>query len=102
MIYSSWTVRAFQRCSQGTNQNHSFSPLMTQIDLRRLNCTLPGRGPWKVFPDISNRAILVKNTRSNFSHKVYFGTRTERTQEDAEIQATALCAVLNALKAKRV
>jgi hypothetical protein len=32
---------------------------------------------------------------------VYYGTRTERTQEDAEIQAMALCAVLNALKAKR-
>lgn len=52
-------------------------------------------------PDISNRAILVKNTRSGFAHKVYFGTRTERTQEGAEIQATALCAVLNVLKAKR-
>lgn len=33
---------------------------------------------------------------------VYYGTRTERTLEDAEQQATALCAVLNALRAKRV
>jgi hypothetical protein len=33
---------------------------------------------------------------------VYYGTRTERTREDAEEHATALCAVLNALKAKRI
>ncbi|MEO7456782.1 MAG: hypothetical protein ABIY52_11005 [Gemmatimonadaceae bacterium] len=52
-------------------------------------------------PDIKNRAVLVRNGRSGYSHKVYYGTRTKRTQEDAETQATALCAILNALKAKR-
>jgi hypothetical protein len=34
-------------------------------------------------------------------HRVFYGTRTKRTQEDATAQATALCAVLNAFKAKR-
>lgn len=74
---------------------------MTEIDLRRLDCTNPGRGPWKMVPDIKNRAVLVRNSRSGYSHKVYYGTRTKRTQEDAEVQATGLCALLNALKAKR-
>lgn len=77
-------------------------PPLDLKQLKRLDCTVVGRGPWKVVPDISNRAILVKNSKSGFGHKVYFGTRTERTQEDAEIQATALCAILNLLKAKRV
>ncbi|MEP6731113.1 MAG: hypothetical protein ABJE10_10770 [bacterium] len=74
---------------------------MPELDLRRLDVSIPGRGPWKTVPDIRNRAVLVKNSKSGYSHKVYYGTRTKRTQEDAEIQATALCALLNALKAKR-
>jgi hypothetical protein len=74
---------------------------MQTPNLQRLDCTDPGRGPWKVVPDLTNRAVLVKNGRSGFSHKVYYGTRTKRTLEDAETQATAMCAVLNALKAKR-
>ena len=74
---------------------------MSSIDLRRLDCSVPGKGPWKVVPDLSNRAVLVKNARSGFAHRVYFGTRTERTEDGAVTQATALCAVLNALKAKR-
>jgi len=71
------------------------------VDLSRLDCTNPGRGPWKVVPDVRSRSINVRHQRSRFIHRVYYGTRTERTQEEAEIQATALCAVLNALKSKR-
>ncbi|MES2177877.1 MAG: hypothetical protein V4550_08405 [Gemmatimonadota bacterium] len=70
-------------------------------DLKKLDCTNPGRGPWRVIPDIANRSINIRHQRSHFVHKVYYGTRTERTEEDAERQAVALCAVLNALKAKR-
>ena len=81
--------------------NVSFALSMPPVQLRRLDCTDPGRGPWKVVPDLRNRAVLVKNARSGYAHKVYYGTRTNRTLEDAEIQAIALCAVLNALKAKR-
>jgi len=51
--------------------------------------------------DVANRAINIQHKRSKFIHRVYYGTRTERTEEDAMIQATALCAVLNAVKAKR-
>jgi len=54
-----------------------------------------------VVPDIANRSINVRHSKSRYIHRVYYGTRTERTQEDAEAQAMALCAVLNALKAKR-
>ena len=76
---------------------------MPEIDpLRRLDCTTTGRGPWKMGLDVKSRAVLVHNSQSGFRHKVYYGTRTERTQEDAEIQAIALCAVLNVCKAKRV
>lgn len=71
------------------------------VDLRRLDCTNPGRGPWAVVPDLANRSINLRHKKSGFLHRVYYGTRTERTQEDAEIQANALCAVLNALKSKR-
>ena len=73
----------------------------TTVDLRRLDCTIPGKGPWRVVPDLAGRSINVQHRRSRFIHRVYYGTRTERTQEDAEIQATALCALLNVLKAKR-
>lgn len=75
---------------------------MTTVKLDKLDCTNIGKGPWKTVPDLANRAVLVRNSKSGFSHKVYYGTRTERTEEDAERQAVALCAVLNALKAKRV
>jgi hypothetical protein len=74
---------------------------MYPVELRRLNCTIPGRGPWHVVPDIRNRSVNVRNRRSGFVHRVYYGTRTKRTEEDAETQAIALCAVLNLLKAKR-
>jgi hypothetical protein len=74
---------------------------MLPVDLRRLDCTDPGRGPWKVVPDIANRSINLRHRKSGYIHRVYYGTRTERTQEDAETQATAMCALLNALKAKR-
>lgn len=65
---------------------------MPTVDLRRLDCTNVGRGPWKAAPDISSRAVLVKNSRSGFSYKVYYGTRTKRPEEDATVQATAMCA----------
>jgi hypothetical protein len=74
---------------------------MPPVELRRLDCTNPGRGPWKVVPDIRNRSINVRHQRSRYIHRVYYGTRTDRTQEEAEAQATALCAILNLLKAKR-
>jgi hypothetical protein len=74
---------------------------MLPVELRRLDCTNPGRGPWKVVPDIRNRSINVRHQRSRYIHRVYYGTRTNRTQEEAEAQAVALCAILNLLKAKR-
>ena len=74
---------------------------MAAINLRRFDCTAPGRGPWKVIPDLKNRAVIVRHSKSRFAHKVYYGTRTQRTEEDAQIQATAICALLNALKSKR-
>jgi hypothetical protein len=74
---------------------------MTLPDLRRLNCTDPGRGPWRLALDVANRSVNLQHRRNRYIHRVYYGTRTQRTQEDAMIQATALCAVLNAVKAKR-
>lgn len=74
---------------------------MPPVELKRLDCTNPGRGPWKVVPDIRNRSINVRHQRSRYIHRVYYGTRTDRTQEEAEMQAVALCAILNLLKAKR-
>ncbi len=75
--------------------------MMENVNLRRLDCTNPGRGPWKVVPDIGNRSINIRHARNGHVHRVYYGTRTKRTQEDAEAQATAMCAVLNVFKAKR-
>ena len=66
-----------------------------------MDCTNPGKGPWKVVQDLANRSVNVRHSRSGYVHRVYYGTRTERTEEDAEVQATAICALLNALKAKR-
>jgi hypothetical protein len=74
---------------------------MPEANLRRLDCTEPGRGPWKVIPDVMHRSVNIRHNRSGYVHRVYYGTRTKRTQEDAEVQATAMCALLNALKAKR-
>lgn len=74
---------------------------MNPPELRRLNCTDPGRGPWRVRLDARNRAVNIQHRRSRFIHRVYYGTRTGRTEADAVVQATALCAVLNAVKAKR-
>jgi hypothetical protein len=54
-----------------------------------------------VVPDLGNRSINLQHRTSAYIHRIYYGTRTERTQEDAEIQATAMAALLNALKAKR-
>jgi hypothetical protein len=45
--------------------------------------------------------VRVRHARTRSTHTIFYGTRTERTREDAEEYATALCAVLNALKAKR-
>ncbi len=75
--------------------------MASTVDLRRLNCTDPGRGPWKVTVDAPNRSVIVQHRRSRFIHRVYYGTRTQRTQEDAMVHATALAAVLNAVNAKR-
>jgi hypothetical protein len=74
---------------------------MKPVVLSRLDCTAPGKGAWHVVPDLANRSVNVRNRRSKFIHRVYYGTRTERTLDDAERQAVALCAVLNTLKAKR-
>ncbi len=71
------------------------------MDLSKLDCTEPGRGAWKVLVEPDQRRVRVKNGRSGSVYTVFYGTRTERTKEDAEAQATAFCAVLNALKAKR-
>lgn len=70
--------------------------------LRRVDCTAPGRGAWRVLARPERRSFVVEHRRTKSHLIVYYGTRTERTREDAEEQATALCAVLNALKAKRV
>ncbi len=74
---------------------------MPNTDLRRFDLTDPGRGPWHVVQDVKNRSMNAKNKRSRFSHPVYYGTRTQRTEAQAETQAIALCALLNFLKAKR-
>ena len=70
--------------------------------LRDVDCTDRGRGPWSVFHRPARRSFLVEHRRTRSRLIVFYGTRTERTVEDAEVHATALCAVLNALKAKRV
>lgn len=71
-------------------------------ELRRVDCTSPGRGAWRVIARPERRSYLIEHRRTESQLVVYYGTRTERTRENAEEQATALCAVLNALKAKRV
>lgn len=74
---------------------------MKSLNLRCLDCTDAGRGPWRPRIDTANRAVNVQHRRNRYIHRVYYGTRTGRTLDDALVQATALCAVLNAVKAKR-
>lgn len=74
---------------------------MTPVNLRRLDCTTAGNGPWQTVPDVPNRAIKIQHKQNRFTHLVYYGTRAQRTQEGAETQAVALGAILNAVKAKR-
>jgi hypothetical protein len=75
--------------------------VMPPIDLTRFDCTDPGKGPWKVVPNLPKRSVDIRHARNGFVHHVFYGTRTERTEEQAEVQATALCALLNHFKAKR-
>jgi hypothetical protein len=69
--------------------------------LERLNCREPGRGAWKVLIEPEARRVRVRHARTRSAHTIFYGTRTQRSREDAEAYATALCAVLNALKEKR-
>ncbi len=77
-------------------------PSPAPVSLERVDCTAPGRGAWHVSAHPERRCYVVEHRRTASKHVVFYGTRTERTREDAEAHATALCAVLNALKAKRV
>ncbi|HEV7992517.1 MAG TPA: hypothetical protein VGP25_11875 [Gemmatimonadaceae bacterium] len=70
--------------------------------LRRVDCTAPGRGAWRVTAHPERRCFVVDHRRTKSKQVIYYGTRTQRTVEDAETHATALCAVLNALNAKRI
>jgi hypothetical protein len=70
--------------------------------LRRLDATDPGRGAWRVLPRPERRSFVIEHRRTRSRMTVFYGTRTERTLEDAEAHAIAMCAVLNALKAKRI
>ena len=69
--------------------------------LAALNCLEPGRGSWKVLVEPESRRVRVRHARTRSAHTIFYGTRTERTKEDAETYATALCALLNALKERR-
>lgn len=73
-----------------------------ELPPRRVDCTTPGGGSWRVIARPQRRCYLVEHRRSKTKQIVFYETRTERTREQAEEQATAICAVLNALKAKRV
>lgn len=75
---------------------------LRSMPLHRVDCTDPGGGPWRVLPRPKRRCFLVEHRRTRSRLTVYYGTRTERTVEDAEAHAIAVCAVFNALKAKRV
>lgn len=70
-------------------------------DLRRVNCTEPGRGAWHVLFEPEKRRYRIRHNRTASSCIVYYGTRTQRKIEEAEVHATAICATLNALKARR-
>lgn len=69
--------------------------------LFRVHCTAFGHGAWRLRLRPDRRCYQVRHQRTGSMYTVYYGTRTERTVENPEKQATALCAVLNALKAKR-
>ena len=70
-------------------------------DLQRVDCTMSGRGQWRVLLEPEQRRVRVRHQRTRSACTIFYGTRTQRTREDAERHATAICAVLNALKAKR-
>ncbi len=96
------------RLLTGRIHHHSIFPMATPlvsrptVSLSRVNCTDPGRGSWRLTALPGRRCFLVQNQRTKSRHAIFYGTRTRRTIDDAERHATALCAVLNALKAKRV
>lgn len=73
----------------------------SEPELDRLDCSAPGRGAWKVLVEPESRRVRVRHNRTASAYTIFYGTRTERTRDDAETYATAMCAVLNALKAKR-
>src|SRR4051812_10153038 len=70
--------------------------------LRRVDHTAAGRGAWRVIACPKRRSYVVEHRPNRSRLIVYYGTRTERSCEDAEEQATALCAAVNALKVKRI
>jgi hypothetical protein len=70
-------------------------------ELRRVNLTEPGKGAWRVLYEPIKRRYRIRHSRTGSSCVVYYGTRTERTMEAAEVHAVAIAATLNALKAKR-
>ena len=73
----------------------------SEDSLEALNCLEPGRGSWKVLIEPESRRVRVRHARTRSAHTIFYGTRTQRTKEDAERYATALCALLNALKERR-
>jgi hypothetical protein len=69
--------------------------------LNRVDCTVPGTGPWYVLgQDMTKRSVKIRHRRNGLKHHIYYGTRTGRTMEDSMALATALCAMLNLIKAK--
>lgn len=78
------------------------TPRITLDELTKVDCSEPGRGAWHLLPRPERRCFEVRHQRTGSKHTIFYGTRTERTLEDAEVHATALCALLNVLKAKRV
>jgi hypothetical protein len=71
------------------------------LDLRRVNCAEPGKGAWRLLIEPERRRVRVRHSWTKSTYTVFYGTRTQRTREDAEVLATALCATLNALKTRR-
>ncbi len=69
--------------------------------LRRVNLTEAGKGAWRILLEPEKRRYRVVHSRTKSSYTVFYGTRTQRSVEAAEVHATALCAALNAIKAKR-
>lgn len=73
---------------------------MPSIQLERLNCKTPGKGHWGMADDPDTSSVVVRNMLNGLAHRVYYGTGTGRTLETSTRLATALCAVLNATKAR--